>query len=203
VATFAVTPALVREVVKANDSRYNVNSTYAIASLGKNLRDWQGFTTRYEDLNGLNRKADVINRSKDRFTLDRGWSIGKFYLGPTFKFELIKEGKTNLIYSQEQTQDEDGNTVEGDGEWEWKAKDNLSLHVERFKCGWSGCGWRHTELPIGWGGAYVENDIEACETRTYDDGESQYTEKICPQWMRRNHRGEERSDSDAVQIEGN
>ena len=201
VSTFAVTPLLVDEVVAANDNRYSVDSTYAVASLGRNLREWQNFTTRYEDIDALNRKASVINRSKDKFTLDRGWSLGRLYLAPVLRVRLIKEGTTNLIYTRPETQDEEGNIIQGEGEWEWKAKDNFSLHVEKFKCSLSGCRWRNSETPIGWGAAYVENDIEPCETEIID-AEYGVEETVCPRWMKRNSRGEQLSDAEALKING-
>ncbi len=145
-ATFAITPLLVREVVKANNENYDVDSAYAIASLGENALDWSNFTERYDDKEGLHRKAEVINRSKDEFTRGRNWDFGKFYLGVA-KIELVKQGETQLVYDEE------------DQEWAWKGKDTLSIHTETWGCRRWSCGWRHTEIPVAWGAAYSPNDV--------------------------------------------
>ncbi|MEW8461032.1 MAG: pilus assembly protein TadG-related protein, partial [Candidatus Thiodiazotropha endolucinida] len=68
VASFAATPAIVREVVEENDERYNTNTAYAVIGLGENALGWQNLVRRYDDEDGLLRKADVVNRSKDEFT---------------------------------------------------------------------------------------------------------------------------------------
>lgn len=154
-ATFGVTPLVVREVVQANDPDYDVDSAFAIASLGENALDWNNFITRYDDIESLQRKASVINRSKDDFTRDRNWDFGRFYIAPVFRVEIVKEGETQLVY------DEDSD------EWAWKAKDTLSVHTETFGCSWRGCRWRHNEIPVAWGAAYSPNDVE-CQHQEID-----------------------------------
>jgi hypothetical protein len=161
-STFAITPILVKEVVEANNANYDVNSVYAIASLGKNALDWNNFAKRYDDEAGLKRKADVINRSRDNFTKKRNWKLGTFWLGPTEKFKLRKEGATHLVYDGEK--------------WAWKAKDTLSLHWRHYRCSWKGCKWKRREVPVGWGSAYASEDI-GC-------GGS------CPRWVSHNRRAQ-------------
>jgi len=174
-STFAITPILVKEVVKANNNNYNVNSVYAIASLGENALDWNNFVKRYDDEAGLKRKADVISRSRDDFTRKRNWSLGTFWVAPTSKFKLRKEGATHLVY-------------DGD-EWAWKAKDTLSLHWKNYRCKWSGCKWKRNEVPIGWGAAYASEDI-GCDGR-------------CPAWVSANRRAQSLADSwDPEEISG-
>jgi hypothetical protein len=168
VSTFAITPILVEEVVEANNTNYDVNSVYAIASLGKNALDWNNFAKRYDDEAGLKRKADVINRSRDDFTKKRNWKLGTFWLAPTLKFKLRKEGATHLVYDGEQ--------------WAWKAKDTLSLHWRRYRCSWKGCKWKRREIPISWGAAYASEDI-GC-------GGS------CPRWVSYNRKSQSLANKD-------
>lgn len=172
-STFAITPSIVKEVAKANNAEYDVDSAYSVASMGLNAIDWQSFTQRY-DGDDLNRKADIINESRDRFTRDRGWEVGRFNMG-IMKFQLRKEGMTHL--------------VEEDGEWAWKAKDTLSLHNWRFKCSWKGCKWRHSELPIGWGGAYASNNLQC------HGGD-------CPRWEIHNGRAGHLAEKESGSVNG-
>lgn len=211
-STFAVTPALVREVVKANDKDYDVDSKYAIAGLGQNAINWNSFIKRYDDEEGLGRKADIITDSRDAFTRDRGWKVGRFNLG-LFRVEIRKEGTTNL--------------VQKDGQWMWKGKDTQSIHTWKWRCKWSGCKWRHSELPVGWGAVYASNDIECKAQKSSWRGRlisnvannssggkrpslgssgstggrgslgsdsGQYAMKTCPRWGEKNKKAEKYAD---------
>ena len=166
ISTFAITPTLVRDVVKANDGHYDVGSVYGIASLGLNALDWNSFAKRYDDEQGLKRKADLITRSRDKFTQKRNWSLGTLWVAPTSKFKLKKEGATHLVY-------------DGD-KWAWKGKDTLSLHWKNYRCSWKGCKWKRREVPIGWGAAYASENI-GC-------GNS------CPAWVYSNRRAQSLAD---------
>lgn len=149
----------VLEVVKRNDPRFEVSWPGGVG-MAENLANWNGFTKRYTDLEGQQRQAEVIRNSVDPFTGDRGWhetvaSIGRF------EVRIVKEGKTELI--AETVQDDDGGP--SSTEWQWKGKDTLSVHTRYWGCGWSGCGWRYDEIPVGWGGAIYSStgsEIEEC-----------------------------------------
>lgn len=152
-ATIGMTPIIVDKVVKANNNRYEIKSSaYAIASIADNIKQWNSFTKSYGDADGLTRKADVIQNSRDKFTRDRGWKVGRFTLpgAPIIRVELQKAGRTNLIYDQYQK------------EWAWKAKDGTAIHYERLKCKITGCKWKYSEIPVGWGGRIAGEDITGC-----------------------------------------
>lgn len=173
-STFAVTPEIVKQVVKENDSRFKVNSNYAIAGLGQNGFQWNSYIKKHTSKDDLLRKADVINRSRDDFTTERNWHIGTFWLGIS-KHRIQREGATHLVYD--------------DGEWAWKAKDTLSLHNWHFRCGWTGCRWKHKELPIGWGAVYASEDL-GCDMPS------------CPRWVNRNRKAERQAHKDEDTISG-
>ncbi|PID42076.1 MAG: hypothetical protein CSB48_11765 [Proteobacteria bacterium] len=144
-SSFAITPNLVREVVRENNSNYKVDSAYSVVSLGQNAAAWNSFVTKYKDEDGINRKVDLINRSKDAFTNNRGWKFGSVFIAPNIKVKAIKEGKTALM--------QDGD------DFAWVGKDTLSIHVSIWGCSWKGCGWKTHEIPIGWGGAYASGGM--------------------------------------------
>ncbi|MES9993792.1 MAG: pilus assembly protein TadG-related protein [Candidatus Thiodiazotropha sp.] len=188
-ASFIATPAIVREVVERNDERYNVNTTYSIIGMGENIVGWRGFTTQYDDREGLLRKADVVNRSKDEFTESRDLSPGdvipgapnKLYLG-NMRVWVKKEGRTNLVI-------EEGDEGDDNLEFEWKGKDTLSFHIETFNCD-PGCGWDHEEIPLAWAARHVNGDFE-CEE---NEGSSilwiWFANDGCPRYMQENRRAE-------------
>ncbi|MET0006201.1 MAG: hypothetical protein ABW087_21630 [Candidatus Thiodiazotropha sp.] len=108
-ASFAATPGIVREVVERNDNRYNADTAYAVIGMGQNGVNWSSFTERYEDNDGLLRKANVVNRSKDEFTSSRNLRTGDMLPGAPNRLDLgivrvwvKKEGSTNFI-SEEST----------------------------------------------------------------------------------------------------
>ncbi|HIE55683.1 MAG TPA: hypothetical protein EYP90_10960, partial [Chromatiaceae bacterium] len=177
-SSFAATPEVVKEVVVANDDRYNVESAYAVMGLGENAIAWSNFAKRYEDDDGLLRKADVINRSKDEFTNSRNLGLSDVLPGApdmleipyTLRLWIKKEGRTNLVTEVGSSSEEDDSNGEsslnngdsnssGEGKWEWKGKDTLSAHMAVYSCGWS-CGWKHAEIPLGWGSRYVNGDFD-------------------------------------------
>lgn len=188
VASFAATPAIVREVVEENDERYNVTTDYAVIGLGENTVAWQNLVRRYEDEEGLQRKADVVNRSKDEFTNGRDLGTSQLLpetpdvlnLGLT-RLWLRKEGRTNLI----------SETDGGSTQWEWKAKDTFSLHREDLRLTRRGPRWVHREIPLGWGFRYVNGDFE-CE-QEQETGRSwpwRNSYDGCPRYTRENRRAE-------------
>ncbi|MBT2990010.1 MAG: hypothetical protein KME65_13735 [Candidatus Thiodiazotropha sp. (ex Ctena orbiculata)] len=196
-ASFAATPGIVREVVERNDSRYSVDTAYAVIGMGQNAVNWNNFTERYENNQGLLRKADVINRSKDEFTNSRNLRTGDMLPGAPNRLDLgiirvwvKKEGRTNLISEESSTGSNlfQSNNSTSNLEWEWKAKDTLSFHIEVWDCDHRGCGWDHDEIPLGWGSRYVNGDFECDDSQYsssnwwgwffYNDG--------CPRYMQEN-----------------
>ncbi|MFK7732277.1 MAG: hypothetical protein AB8B48_11730 [Pseudomonadales bacterium] len=170
-ASYVVTPEVVSSIVKSNDPRYRASSTYALAAQARNAAAWEGLSQRYSsDSDEIQRKVNVIEASRDRFSSDRSWDQMKplparVYVTPIDRFQIIKEGSTKLVRS-------------GDS-WEWRGKDTLSVHWDHFSC-WR-CKWRSQELPMGWGQNYAYSDSEC------PGGD-------CSGWMRSNQRGEELAD---------
>ena len=165
-AVYVATPEIVNAVVKRNDERYKVLSTaYTIGSAVQNARQWRNLAQQYDDYDMLDRKADLIMRSRDRFTRDRSWSLSTPNL-PFLRVSLVKEGETRLIHEKKKTTSTSPWSLpinQPKEKWSWKGKDTLSLHVRTWGCSWHGCGWHHEEIPIGWGETYVEDDVEFCE----------------------------------------
>lgn len=170
-ASYVVTPEVVSSIVKSNDPRYRASSTYAIAAQARNAAAWEGLSQRYSgSTDEIERKVNIIEQSRDRFSSDRGWDQMKplparVYVTPIDRFQIIKEGGTRLVR-------------EGDS-WEWRGKDTLSVHWDHFSC-WR-CKWRSEELPMGWGQNYAYSDSEC------PGGD-------CSGWMRSNGRGEQLAD---------
>ncbi|MES9970964.1 MAG: Tad domain-containing protein [Candidatus Thiodiazotropha sp.] len=191
VASFAATPAIVREVVEDNDERYHVTSDYAVIGLGENTVAWQNLVRRYEDEDGLLRKADVVNRSKDEFT--NGRNLGTSQLLPqtpdvldfyVLRLWLRKEGRTNLV----------SETEAGATQWEWKAKDTFSLHREDLRPTHRGPRWVHREIPLGWGARHVNGDFECDqEQETEHQWSWRYSYDGCPRYTHENRRAEMRA----------
>ncbi|MGD9168669.1 MAG: pilus assembly protein TadG-related protein [Candidatus Thiodiazotropha sp.] len=196
-ASFAATPGIVQEVVERNDNRYNVDTAYAVIGMGQNAVNWNNFSKRYDDNDGLLRKADVVNRSKDEFTSSRNLRTGDMLPGAPNRLNLgfvrvwvKKEGKTNLISEEAESSGNifQSNNSSNNLEWEWKGKDTLSFHIEVWGCDWNGCGWDHDEIPLGWGSRYVNGDFECDDSQYqsnswlswyfYNDG--------CPRYMEEN-----------------
>lgn len=207
-SSFAATPSIVKEVVDRNDGRYRVNSAYAIVGQGINSFAWRGLSARYEDREGLLRKANVIRGSKDDFTKRRNVSHSDLLAGAPkvelglFRAWLTKEGGTRLVVKASEDNSFNFGGVVNDRsglEWEWKGKDTFSLHIRKFKCSWRrGCGWRKSEIPIGWGSRYLNGDFE-CKTEENYWGQKKTT---CVPYMRKNKKAEKRADgeNEAVDI---
>jgi len=213
-AVYVATPEIVKAVVERNDERYKVLSTaYTIGSTAKNLSDWSNFAEQYDDYDMLERKADLIMRSRDGFTKDRGWELGDLgiglpdtvYIHPLLRIELIKEGETRLLHEEKSSTSSSiySSSSASNEKWSWKGKDTLSLHVEKWGCSWSGCGWRHTEMPIGWGEAYVQDDVEYCEDSAGGYLSWWFSGSGCPRWGRHNRRAETYADWEKEAIDAN
>lgn len=120
--------SLANDVVKAMDN--NMSAQVVLTSNG-----FDGFTKRYSG-NERNRIADVIMRSRDPFTANRGWTMtGNMFL--TKDIALKKRGGTELI-----------------GFDQWKAMDTLEGHARHFGCGKLGLSWcGDIQWEMAWGGA--------------------------------------------------
>jgi hypothetical protein len=180
VASFAATPGIVSEVVERNDQRYNASTAYAVMGMGENATGWQNIARRYDDRDGLLRKANVVNRSKDEFTASRNLNTGdifggsdRVYMGARRRFWIRKQGRTNLVI--------ESSTTDDSVEFEWKGKDSISQHSESLDAdGWG----NHIELPVGWGSRYVNGDFEC---------QGSYG---CPRYMPSNRRAERNANRD-------
>ena len=220
-AAYAATPEVVHAVVERNDKRYKVLSTaYTIGSMAANLNAWRKFAKQYSDDKMLERKADVIMRSRDKFTRDRGWGLSDIgiglpntvYIAPFLRVSMYKEGETRLIHEKKDSSSTSGSmlggTIAAQPEWTWKGKDTLSLHVEEWGCsvglGGVSCGWSHQEMPIGWGEAYIKKDVEYCEDTSSGGFFSWFLSSSgCPRWMKHNRLGERLADMEKEKIDAN
>ncbi|MCU7863644.1 MAG: hypothetical protein KZQ92_06670 [Candidatus Thiodiazotropha sp. (ex Lucinoma borealis)] len=199
-ASFAATPAIVREVVEKNDERYSVNSAYSVLGLGENAVGWRNFAKQYDDRSGLMRKADVVNRSKDEFTNARNLSTSQLLPGAPNVLDLgvlrlwvRKEGRTNLILEDNNSSNDDTNSAGSTMQWGWKGKDTLSLHREELRMRRGRLRWVHRETPLGWGSRYVNGDFECHQD---DDGY-----EVCPRYMSENRRAEWRADAMSEELD--
>lgn len=212
-SVYIATPEVIKAVVKRNDERYKVLTTaYTIGATAKNFSDWSKFAKQYNDYDMLERKADVIMRSRDGFTKDRGWELGDLgiglpdtvYIHPLLRIEMIKEGETKLLHEEKSSTSSLLSSSSGASteKWSWKGKDTLSLHVEHWGCSWSGCGWDHTEVPIGWGVAYVQDDVEYCEDTSSGGWLTWwFSGSGCPRWGKNNRRAETYADFEKEAID--
>ncbi len=151
----ATVPDVVREVVKANDDRFEV-TPYGYAKLADHAGEWYSFTDQKKNLPGLTRMQAVILDSRDRFSGVRNWSE-KFPGVPPVGLDhgnwvwagVYKDGGTRLV----KYGDED------DPQWEWKANDGISLahrksrSSKRIKCP---AYWEEV-TPVGWGAGYASS----------------------------------------------
>ena len=202
-ATYATTQEVVREVIRRNDPTFELTNL-GLGWLALNVYDWDKLSKQYTDgsssswgwgnnnnnKNGLLRKAAVIDNSRDAFTRSRGWEFGLPSLG-IVKFKIVKEGETRLLRKKN----------DNGMDWEWKGKDDFSVHTKYWGCSWRGCGWRRSELPVGWGAAYVStaNDLD-CQ----GGGGGWFSwGSDCPQWGRQNRRSESLADREIDEINAN
>ena len=133
-----VTPALVRDVVKANDTSFDLDSLYSAAAFASNTVAWRQFTQTNDksDESAMRSRASVIDRSRDAFTRQRDWEFFNFwvYLSPLHRIKLYRRGETQLVESTP-------------GQWSWTAKDTLSLQTRVWR---PIRGTKRIETPVGW-----------------------------------------------------
>jgi len=182
VSSFQATPEIVEDVVKANDERFSSSTRYGLAGLGRNLNDWKAFTTEYDeqDVPDIRRKADVVNRSLDRFSRKRNWKFFDFWMptGPLRLVRVHREGTTRLIERE---------TADG-VEYEWKAKDTVSLTTRV----WKPFKWKRYEAPIGWSEAFA--NAQGVQTIEQPNAVSVIRGRSHNQWFRRNKQAENFAD---------
>lgn len=138
--TAAGTRGLMEEVIRLNDPGARVKQEIIALDTSKKPLGYGQFIKRYESDEERQRLADVVMRSRDGFTTQRNWDISPPST-PVLKVSFNKRGGTDLI-----------------GLDEWKGVDTLAFHESVFRCRRGRCRWFHTEIPIGWGAAYLKNE---------------------------------------------
>jgi hypothetical protein len=123
-ATLTQVEPLASDIARLNDNA-TVVTRGGQALIANNLRGFAALTRRYEGRE-RERQADLVLRSRDRFTRNRPWNPGP-ESGASF-VRLPKRGGTDLI------------TLD-----QWRGMDTFALHVRGFT------GWRE-QTSIGWGG---------------------------------------------------
>jgi len=189
---------VVREVIRLNDPTYEVTTTGGLAIAQSTFAWVNDFSEVYDHNKGLNRKADLIMRSRDGWTSNRGWTAGfnVSFAGVGAGLEIVKAGDTRLLADGDMD-----STSDSDAEWEWKAKDTLSFHLTWTcwkKKSWGGGRWGtcNQEVPLGWGAAF--------SSTTGDDFEQTATNCVmCQQdaWSR-NRISEQQADYEMDNIDG-
>ncbi len=149
-----------KDIVKANDSKAELDWFQNPLMLGNLRQVWLTFQKRHNRSSSGSRSrtlsrngrqfqdyTGIILDSRDPFSKKRTYSLGfpwSLRLWPV-KWKTYKTGGSEL-------------TSNGRNEAEtWTSMDTLSVHYSRFRCGWSGCRWRKTEIPVGWGGTRSDN----------------------------------------------
>jgi Putative Flp pilus-assembly TadE/G-like len=123
-ATLTQIEPLASDIARLNDGA-TVLTRGGQTLIANNLRSFASLTRRYEG-RARARQADLVLRSRDRFTRNRPWGPGP-QSGASF-VRLPKRGGTDLI------------TLD-----QWRGMDTFALHVRGFT------GWRE-QTSIGWGG---------------------------------------------------
>ncbi len=209
-SSFAATPEIIHNVVKANDPKFNSNTAYSIASQLQNAKDWDSFTEGYEtsDRQAMKARMDVINRSRDPWSKKRNWDFFGSYM-PVFgiaKFRLEKRAETRLIEVTTTQTDDRGNQTGSETNYEWKAKDTLSLQFQWFKWKRTRFKWVRYETPIGWGEAIANNQsgdgsIEPCPvSNPFRVGNGR---PECAKWLGHNKTSEAAADMGLRDLNGN
>jgi len=161
-SSFAATPEIIQNVVAQNDSRFTANTAYTLGGTYQNLESWNSFTEGFDrrDKGAMRERAELINRSRDGFTIARDWKFFKpiwFFTTPLTKHQIQKEGETRLI------------EVDGpDGlEYEWKAKDSLEFKNTLIRIVRSN---KHFDVPIGWAEAFANERSDGGGDRSIEPG---------------------------------
>jgi hypothetical protein len=153
--------AIVRNVLKENDSRYQI-TPLGLGWIAENTNDWNGFTTRYNSLSAMTRKKTVIEQSQDPFSDNRSWTwkvppgllpLDLAILEP----KIEKHGETRLFMAVDQGADPNDDS-DNEYRWQWRARDTMSYHQRYFK-GWRLRGHRET-IPIGWYQSTLDSDSD-------------------------------------------
>lgn len=126
------TRGLMEDVIRLNDP--NARIKQEIIPLDKPLGYGQ-FIKLHKSDQERQRLANVVVESRDGFTTRRNWDVNAINT-PVWKLSFNKRGGTDLI-----------------GLNEWKGVDTLAAHESVFRCRRLRCRWFHTEVPIGWGAA--------------------------------------------------
>lgn len=126
------TRGLMEEVIRLNDPGARIKQE--IIPLNNPLGYGQ-FIKLHKSDEERQRLANVVVESRDGFTTRRNWDVNAINT-PVWKLSFNKRGGTDLI-----------------GLNEWKGVDTLAAHESVFRCRRLRCRWFHTEVPIGWGAA--------------------------------------------------
>jgi hypothetical protein len=138
-----------KEIVKANDPKAELNLIQN-AQLVNDIRNvWFTFQKQHnrELQNSSNTQFSdfkaVILKSRDPFSTKRKYRLGfpwSFRFWPIKRqWRTEKAGGSELISNRNEAES-------------WTSMDTLSFDLSKWKCGWSGCGWRgYKEIPLGWG----------------------------------------------------
>jgi hypothetical protein len=119
---------VVRDVAARNQRDTELTRGGAVL-IANNVREYRALTRRYVD-SERGRQADLILRSRDRFSANRPWD--PLPQGNNVPLRFLKRGGTDLI-----------------GFDQWRGMDTFAMHRRRYI--FFG-GWRES-VQIGWGGA--------------------------------------------------
>lgn len=153
-----------QEITKQNDPKAEASMMQNFLLLGDVKDIWVNFQQRYKRSTRKSQYKefiDVTNRSRDRFTQRRSYKWGMFSINlGLFKFTTRKAGGSDLISNGR-------NRAET-----WTAMDTVSTHFARWRCKWSGCGWKRWEVPMGWGSSRSDSraNIKRIGSRKYWGG---------------------------------
>ena len=140
--------AVAEQVAKLNDPQAQLNTVVLSTMLvsydlerGNFIKRWGGTKADAQE-----RMAYLINASRDGFTRERNdmpTILRPFQSLPLWPFRIGMERRGGSQIATDVT-----------GKYAWSGMDTLSFRMWKYKCRWSGCGWRGGfEIPLGWGSA--------------------------------------------------
>ncbi|WP_341503837.1 Tad domain-containing protein [Gallaecimonas sp. GXIMD4217] len=139
------------KIVKQNDpnAQLDLMQNPMLGMAAKELwLDFQGSYDRYNAKAPYHDKLDVIADSRDPFTSKRSYRVGFMELNlGLFKFKTYKAGGSNL-------------RTNGDDMETWTAMDTISTHFAKWRCKWSGCGWKRWEVPWGYASTKGNDEVD-------------------------------------------
>lgn len=157
-------PLTMQQVVRANDPGVSAGLITSSTLLIQLVTTYRNAISRYDPNNVRNRSGsnwredkvrmdefrDVTLRSRDGFTVDRTYTLLRTPAIPPLQFKLERAGGTELIGSNSNSP-----------YYTWAGMDTLSQHDRRWRCSFSGCGWRgwNERIPLGWGAAQTGDTI--------------------------------------------